>query len=157
MAFVYISFLMFHHGRIEIDTSISVIVVSPATWEAHYNDLNLGINSYTTSISIPHTVTAIRRRIPNYEGTGRFLTCKPLDLVWSGPVARLICYIIWIMRHYDCSRICMVVLKVPIWHQDTINHHNDVDFSAPACQGSALLTLNAFNRKLLTECLIMID
>ena len=33
-----------------IDTSISVIVVSPiTTWEAHHNDLDLGINSYNTS------------------------------------------------------------------------------------------------------------
>ena len=30
----------------EIDISISVIVVSLTTWEAHHNDLNLGINSY---------------------------------------------------------------------------------------------------------------
>ena len=37
-----------HHDRIEIDTSISVIVVSPTTWEAHQNDLNLGINSYNS-------------------------------------------------------------------------------------------------------------
>ena len=36
-----------HHDRIEIDTSISVIVVSATTWEAHHNDLNLGINSYS--------------------------------------------------------------------------------------------------------------
>ena len=26
-----------HHDRIEIDTSISVIVVSPTTWEAHHS------------------------------------------------------------------------------------------------------------------------
>ena len=35
---------------IMIDTLISVIVVSPiTTWEAHHNDLDLGINSYNTS------------------------------------------------------------------------------------------------------------
>ena len=39
-------FFLRHHDRIEIDTSISVIMVSPTTWEAHHNDPNLGINSY---------------------------------------------------------------------------------------------------------------
>ena len=36
---------MRRYDKIEIDTSISVIVVSPKFWEAHHNDLNLGINS----------------------------------------------------------------------------------------------------------------
>ena len=60
-----------HHDRIEIDTEIEVIVVSPTTWEAHHspradlrpravvsfpgrwwhhNDLNLGINSYNSPL-----------------------------------------------------------------------------------------------------------
>ena len=46
VSFVYLSLILFHHNRIEIDTSVSVIVVSPTAWEAHHNDLNLGINSY---------------------------------------------------------------------------------------------------------------
>ena len=59
--FVYSSSILFHHNRIEIDTSISVVLVSLTTWEAHHspravvsfssrwwdnNDLNIGINSY---------------------------------------------------------------------------------------------------------------
>ena len=35
--FVYSSFIWFHHDRIEIDTSISIIVVSLTTWEAHHS------------------------------------------------------------------------------------------------------------------------
>ena len=35
--FVYSSLIWFHHDRIEIDTSISVIVVSLTTWEAHHS------------------------------------------------------------------------------------------------------------------------
>ena len=31
----HIQYALRHHDRIEIDTSISVIVVSPTTWEAH--------------------------------------------------------------------------------------------------------------------------
>ena len=30
-------YALMHHDRIEIDTSISVIVVSPTTWEAHHS------------------------------------------------------------------------------------------------------------------------
>ena len=36
-SFVYLSLILFHHDRIEIDTSISVIVASPTTWEAHHS------------------------------------------------------------------------------------------------------------------------
>ena len=35
--FVYSALIWFHHDRIEIDTSISVIVVSLTTWEAHHS------------------------------------------------------------------------------------------------------------------------
>ena len=46
-----ISYALRHRDRIEIDTLISVNVVSPTTWEAHHSPrasphLSLGINSY---------------------------------------------------------------------------------------------------------------
>ena len=54
-SFVYLSFTLFYHNIIEIDTPISVIVVSPTTWEARpspsgwgelpswfYDKMNLG-------------------------------------------------------------------------------------------------------------------
>ena len=42
----YVWYVLRHHDRTEIDTSISVTVMSTTTGEAHHNNLNLGINSY---------------------------------------------------------------------------------------------------------------
>ena len=58
-----VNMLLTHHDRLNIDTSISVIVVSPATWEAHHTpwaspsgcgERNLGINSYKNMFPLIH-------------------------------------------------------------------------------------------------------
>ena len=67
-----IQYALRHHDGIEIDTSISVIVVSPTIWEAvsfpgrwwHHNDLNHGINSYKSRSGSPPLIFQSSAYVP---------------------------------------------------------------------------------------------
>ena len=106
-SFVYLKLILFHHDRIEIDTSISVIVASPTTWEAHH------------SPRAKPTMTSILVSIP-------IAIVFPVTTVatqWFEMLQSSHC----LPSHYSCNTMVWTVAESPLSSQSLRLQHNGLN------------------------------